>query len=63
MDALGELFEPGNVHDLTTRALRLLDSPKERDKLRAAGLDAVPHYDWSVLLPELMSVYELVARR
>jgi phosphatidylinositol alpha-mannosyltransferase len=61
--ALGELFEPGNVQELTTRALRLLNAPNERDHLRAAGLSAVPRYDWSVLLPELMSVYELVARR
>jgi phosphatidylinositol alpha-mannosyltransferase len=60
---LGELFEPGDVDELTTRALRLLSSPDERDKLRAAGLSAVPRYDWSVLLPELLSVYELVARR
>ncbi len=60
---LGELFEPGDVRELTSRALRLLSSPDERDKLRAAGLSAVPRYDWSVLLPELLSVYELVARR
>ncbi|HET6985408.1 MAG TPA: glycosyltransferase family 4 protein [Kribbella sp.] len=60
---LGEFFEPGDVDELTTRALRLLSTPDEREKLRAAGLSAVPRYDWSVLLPELLSVYELVARR
>ena len=60
---LGELFEPGDVEELTTRALRRLSSPDERDHLRAAGLTAVQRYDWSVLLPELLSVYELVARR
>ncbi|WP_427893550.1 glycosyltransferase family 4 protein [Kribbella sp. GL6] len=60
---LGELFEPGNVTDLATRALRLLDDPVRRESLRANGLAAAPNYDWSVLLPELLSVYELVARR
>jgi phosphatidylinositol alpha-mannosyltransferase len=60
---LAELFEPGNVQELSTRALRLLDAPKQRDDLRAAGLAAVPRYDWSELLPEMLSVYELVARR
>jgi len=60
---LGELFEPGDVPDLTGRALRLLDAPRERDRLRAAGLSAVPRYDWSALLPEMLSVYELVVRR
>ncbi|MEI8406392.1 MULTISPECIES: glycosyltransferase family 4 protein [unclassified Kribbella] len=60
---LGELFEPGDADELTTRALRLLSTPDERHKLRLAGLAAVQRYDWSVLLPELLSVYELVARR
>jgi phosphatidylinositol alpha-mannosyltransferase len=60
---LGELFEPGNVAELAARALRLLRRPEERERLRSAGLAAVPRYDWSVLLPELLSVYELVARR
>jgi phosphatidylinositol alpha-mannosyltransferase len=60
---LGELFEPGDAAELTTRALRLLSTPDERLKLHTAGLTAVQRYDWSALLPELMSVYELVARR
>ncbi|MFG1813385.1 glycosyltransferase family 4 protein [Kribbella sp. NPDC049174] len=60
---LGELFEPGDADELTTRALRLLSTPDERHKLRLAGLSAVQRYNWSVLLPELLSVYELVARR
>ena len=60
---LGELFEPGNVTDLATRALRLLGNPQQREHLRANGLAAAPRYDWSVLLPELLAVYELVARR
>ncbi|MGW1347068.1 glycosyltransferase family 4 protein [Kribbella sp. NPDC002412] len=59
---VGELFEPGDADELTTRALRLLSTPDERDKLRVSGLSAVQRYDWSVLLPELLSVYELVAR-
>jgi phosphatidyl-myo-inositol alpha-mannosyltransferase len=59
---LGELFEPGNVTELATRALRLLSHAEAREELRSAGLAAVPKYDWSVLLPELLSVYELVAR-
>ncbi|TCO51410.1 phosphatidylinositol alpha-mannosyltransferase [Kribbella antiqua] len=59
---LGELFEPGDHTELTARALKLLSTPDERLKLHTAGLTAVQRYDWSVLLPELMSVYELVAR-
>jgi phosphatidylinositol alpha-mannosyltransferase len=60
---VGELFEPGDADELATRALRLLRAPDDRYKLRLAGLSAVQRYDWSVLLPELLSVYELVARR
>jgi phosphatidyl-myo-inositol alpha-mannosyltransferase len=60
---LGELFEPGNAGELASRALRLLRRPDEREQLRSVGLAAVPKYDWSVLLPDLLSVYELVARR
>jgi phosphatidylinositol alpha-mannosyltransferase len=59
---LGELFEPGNSAELAARVLRLLRRPDQREHLRSAGLAAVPQYDWSVLLPELLSVYELVAR-
>jgi len=59
---LGKLFEPGDATELARRALQLLDTPDEREKLRAAGLTAVRRYDWSVLLPELLAVYELVAR-
>ncbi|MET7284017.1 glycosyltransferase family 4 protein [Kribbella sp. NPDC005582] len=60
---LGDLFEPGDVPALTNRVLHLLASPEEREQLRSAGLTAVQRYDWSVLLPELLAVYELVARR
>jgi phosphatidylinositol alpha-mannosyltransferase len=60
---LGELFEPGDATELAGRALRLLSTPDKRDELRTAGLSAVRRYDWSVLLPELLAVYELVARR
>jgi phosphatidylinositol alpha-mannosyltransferase len=60
---LGELFEPGDHTELATKALQLLSTPDERLKLHTAGLTAVQRYDWSALLPELMSVYELVARR
>jgi len=60
---LGELFEVCDSQALAARALALLSAPTEREKLRVAGLEAVQRYDWSVLLPELLSVYELVARR
>lgn len=60
---LGELFEACDSQALTARALALLSAPTEREKLRVAGLEAVQRYDWSVLLTELLSVYELVARR
>ncbi|GAA0588066.1 glycosyltransferase family 4 protein [Kribbella sandramycini] len=60
---LGDLFEPGDTAVLTDRVLKLLDAPEERERLRSAGLSAVQRYDWSVLLPELLAVYELVARR
>ncbi|GAA2807194.1 glycosyltransferase family 4 protein [Kribbella solani] len=59
---LGELFDPGDSGELAARALRLLRRPAEREELLSAGLAAVPRYDWSALLPELLSVYELVAR-
>ncbi|MEU8224224.1 glycosyltransferase family 4 protein [Kribbella sp. NPDC048915] len=60
---LGELFDVGDVDQLARRTLALLNDPQRRDELRAAGLAAVPKYDWSALVPELLSVYELVARR
>ena len=60
---LGELFEAGNATALADQALRLLGSPDERDKLRAAGLTAVQRYDWEALIDEILAVYDLVARR
>lgn len=60
---LGDLFEPGNVDLLAHRVLNLLAAPTDRERLRSAGLTAVQAYDWSVLLPELLAVYDLVARR
>ena len=39
---LGELFEPGNVHELATRALRLLARPTNATSSASAGLSAVP---------------------
>src|SRR5699024_10198223 len=60
---LGDLIEPGDVGMLTDRILHLLASPADRERLRSAGLSAVQAYDWSVLVPELLAVYELVARR
>ena len=66
-----DLFEAA-VTDALERYGVLLDtlggdladpSPDEREQLRSVGLAAVPKYDWSVLLPELLSVYELVANR
>ncbi|MFK4085552.1 glycosyltransferase family 4 protein [Kribbella sp. NPDC020789] len=60
---LGDLVEPGNTTALADRLLSLLASPEDRERLRSAGLTAVQRYDWSVLLPDLLAVYELVARR
>ncbi|TDD57761.1 glycosyltransferase family 1 protein [Kribbella antibiotica] len=59
---LGDLIEPGDVGMLTNRVLHLLAAPADRERLRSAGLTAVQAYDWSVLVPELVAVYELVAR-
>jgi phosphatidylinositol alpha-mannosyltransferase len=60
---LGELFEPGDSTALATACLRLLGSSDELAKLREAGRHAVCRYDWSVLIDEILAVYELVARR
>jgi phosphatidyl-myo-inositol alpha-mannosyltransferase len=60
---LGELFEPGNSEALARQALRLLASADELGKLREAGRTAVRRYDWEAVAPEIIAVYELVARR
>ncbi|MFC0625697.1 glycosyltransferase family 4 protein [Kribbella deserti] len=59
---LGELVEPGSVSALSERILALLDDQPAREKLRLAGLTAVRRYDWSELVSELTTIYDLVTR-
>ena len=57
---LGVLFPVGDQAVLADELLALLADEPRRDELRAAAAKAVRRYDWSVLVEEIVSVYEMV---
>jgi phosphatidyl-myo-inositol alpha-mannosyltransferase len=57
----GDLFPTGDAQALADAALRLLDDPARRDRLREAARVTVHRYDWSTVAADILSVYEMVA--
>ncbi|MDQ4084380.1 MAG: glycosyltransferase, partial [Actinomycetota bacterium] len=57
---LGTLFPVGDASALAQAALELLDDDVRRGMLRKAAAVAVRRYDWSVLVRDIVRVYETV---
>jgi phosphatidylinositol alpha-mannosyltransferase len=57
---VGVMFPNGDAQALASAAVRLLGSPDERAKLRAAATSAVRRYDWPVVAAEILSIYEML---
>jgi phosphatidylinositol alpha-mannosyltransferase len=55
----GVLFPAGDPDALATALGQVLDDPQLRSRLVAAGRAAVAPYDWSVIVGEILRVYEL----
>ncbi|RDI65966.1 glycosyltransferase family 4 protein [Nocardia pseudobrasiliensis] len=59
-----ELVEPGDIGELTAAIGGLLDAPRRRHALGAAGRDrAVAVYSWPAVAAQTVSVYERAAAR
>jgi len=58
MDAAAEFATPGDPVSLADAVSKVLDSPDDRARLRAAGSAIVGRYDWSVVTAEIVRVYE-----
>ena len=55
----GELFPIGDSAALADELARVLDEPALRRRLVAAGTKAVGPFDWSVVVKEVLRVYDL----
>jgi phosphatidylinositol alpha-mannosyltransferase len=55
----GELFPVGDPAALAAALSRVLDDPARRDQLVAAGAAAVTPFDWSLIVGQVVRVYEL----
>jgi phosphatidyl-myo-inositol alpha-mannosyltransferase len=57
--AAGALFPVGDAPGLATALGEVLDDPAQRARLVAAGSRAVAPFDWSVIVGQVLRVYEL----
>jgi phosphatidyl-myo-inositol alpha-mannosyltransferase len=57
--AAGQLFATGNPQALADALAGLLDDPGRRERLVAAGARAVAPFDWSIIVEQVLRVYEL----
>jgi phosphatidyl-myo-inositol alpha-mannosyltransferase len=57
--AAGRLFPTGDAKALAVTLDRMLDDPALRSELAAAGTRAVAPFDWSVIVAQVVRVYEL----
>jgi phosphatidylinositol alpha-mannosyltransferase len=57
----GELFPSEDADALADAAVRLLDDPERRERLRAYGSRRVRRFDWATVGTDILAVYETVA--
>jgi len=57
---LGTLFPVADSAALAASAIRLLAEPQRRAAFRESASQAVQRYDWSVVVDEVLAVYEMV---
>jgi phosphatidylinositol alpha-mannosyltransferase len=59
--AVGDMFPNGDADALAEAAIRLLGDPARRREMRDKATAAVRRrYDWSVIVPEIVTIYELI---
>ncbi|MBV9025723.1 MAG: glycosyltransferase family 4 protein [Streptomycetaceae bacterium] len=59
--AAGELFPVEDAAALADAAVRLLDDPERRARLRSLGAKHVRRFDWGTVGGDILAVYETVA--
>ena len=57
--AAGRLFPTGDAKALAVALAGMLDDPALRSQLAAAGAGAVAPFDWSVVVAQVVRVYDL----
>jgi phosphatidylinositol alpha-mannosyltransferase len=57
--AAGRMFRTGDADELAATLAEVLDDPDLRSRLVARAADAVAPYDWSVIVTQVVRVYEL----
>jgi phosphatidylinositol alpha-mannosyltransferase len=55
----GQLFRTGDAEALAVALAGMLDDPALRSRLAAAGAGAVAPFDWSVIVAQVVRVYDL----
>ena len=56
----GKLFKTNNPNDLAKSLIELMNNKLEREELTAAGLIRAQQFDWSVIVRQILDVYESV---
>ena len=57
--AAGELFTAGDPAALARSLASVLDDPRRRRELALLGAATVAPYDWTVIVQQVLRVYEL----
>lgn len=53
-------FDPLDIHDMAAKIIEVIDSPRLREKLIAAGKEQVKKYSWKRMAEQTLEVYKQV---
>ena len=56
----GKLFKTNNANDLANSLIELIGNKSERDNLKTEGIIRAQQFDWSVIVRQILDVYESV---